>query len=401
MLKNRNFRRRVLIVQPYIPAYRTSFFNLLRCRLDAEDIALEVLHGSPPPVQAERRDSDVCACSEQVPTRRLSLPGEKSLIWRRLPDRATSADAIILGQALQNLEAYPLLLRQQIGRFTGHAPPIAFWGHGRTYTKSVSRLEAWAKDVLTLKGSWFFSYTEGGAAHVATRGFPRDRITVVRNSVDTTELTAIRNRAKVPGTSQHAEAALLRKQYNLVPGLTALFLGSLDRPKRVSFLLESAERIAGELPGFRLLVAGEGTDRGLVDDAASRPGSVVVALGRASRRFAALLGAVSDVMLMPGRVGLCAVDSFALQTPVVTTDWPWHAPEFEYLDNGRNSITTPDDPIAYAAAVIALLRDAPRLEMLRAACAADAAEYTVEDMAARFCDGLHHMLGEAVGAGVA
>ncbi|MGW5659961.1 glycosyltransferase family 4 protein [Streptomyces sp. NPDC003758] len=387
-------RRRILIIQSYVPAYRTRFFNLLHSRLDAEGIALEVLHGSPPPDQAARRDADICLCSKQVPTRRLSLPGGRSLSWCRVQDRATAADVVVLGQALQNIEAYPLLLRQHIGRFAGHAPPVALWGHGRTYTKPVSRLEAWAKDVLTLKASWFFAYTEGGAAHAAGRGFPRDRITVVRNSVDTTELADARDRADVPGTPQHTEATLLRERYNLVPGLTALFLGGLDSPKRISFLLKSVRRIAAELPGFRLLVAGEGTDRGLVDDAASRPGSAVVALGRVIGERRALLGAVSDVMLMPGRVGLCAVDSFALRTPVVTTNWPWHAPEFDYLESDRNAVVTPDDPVLYAAAVTALLRDAPRLQKLRAACAADAADYTVEDMAARFCDGLLRMLGE-------
>jgi glycosyltransferase involved in cell wall biosynthesis len=93
-------------------------------------------------------------------------------------------------------------------------------------------------------------------------------------------------------------------------------------------------------------------------------------------------------MLMPGRVGLCAVDSFALRTPVVTTNWPWHAPEFEYLENGRNAVVTPDDPMAYASAVQELLNDRSRLASLREACRRDAAHYTIDGMAARFCDGL-------------
>ncbi|MFG2755514.1 glycosyltransferase family 4 protein [Streptomyces wuyuanensis] len=386
MLTAEGPRRRVVVVQPYVPGYRTSFFDLLQTRLDAEGVDLEVLHGPAPANQAARGDAASCACATQVATRRLPVPGGRSLLWRRVQRRAASADLVVLEQALHNLEAYPLLLRST-GR-PGCAPRVAFWGHGRTYTKPPSRLEAAVKGALTRLGSWFFAYTEGGAAHVASRGFPRDRITVVRNSVDTTELAAGRARAARPGTPEFAEAALLRKRYGLTEGRTALYLGGLDAPKRIPFLLDCADRVAAELPGFRLLVAGDGADRHLVDAAADRPGSPVVAIGHTSGPRTAPLGAACDVMLMPGRVGLCAVDSFALRTPVVTTDWPWHAPEFEYLADGRNALVTPDDPAAYAGAVTALLRDPARLEALRTACRDDVPAYTTEGMAARFRDGL-------------
>ncbi|MFD9969184.1 glycosyltransferase family 4 protein [Streptomyces sp. NPDC059011] len=380
-------RRRVAVVQSYVPGYRTSFFDQLHARLASEGVDLEVLHGPAPPHQAARGDAASCSCASEVPARRLSLPGGRSLLWRRVQRRAASADLVVLEQALHNLEAYPLLLRSA-GRKAGRAPEVAFWGHGRTYTKPPNRLEAVAKSALTRLGSWFFAYTEGGAAHVASRGFPRDRITVVRNSVDTGELVAARARAALPGTAESAAAALLRRRYGLTGGRTALYLGGLDAPKRIPFLLDCADRIAAELPGFRLLVAGDGADRHLVDDAAARPGGPVIAVGHTGGTGTAPLGAVSDVMLMPGRVGLCAVDSFALRTPVVTTDWPWHAPEFEYLADGRNALVTPDDPAAYAGAVTALLRDPARLEALRTACGNDVPAYTTEGMAARFCDGL-------------
>ncbi|WP_406170459.1 glycosyltransferase family 4 protein [Streptomyces sp. NBC_00996] len=263
----------------------------------------------------------------------------------------------------------------------------------------MNRLEARIKDGLTRQGNWFFAYTEGGADHLALRGFPRSRITVVRNSVDTRALTQAGDRACRPGTEEHAQAEALRQRHGLTPHRTALFLGGLDAPKRISFLLDCAVRIARELPGFRLLVAGEGMDRDLVDAAANRPGSPVVPLGRVTGARTAVLGAVSDIMLMPGRVGLCAVDSFALHTPIVTTDWPWHAPEFEYLAHGHNALVVPDCPSAYSAAVAALLRDGDRLAALRAACTQSAAEYTVEGMAERFCDGVMGLLSTgSVGA---
>ncbi|MBA4860960.1 glycosyltransferase family 4 protein [Streptomyces sp. PSKA54] len=385
--------RHIVVVQPYIPGYRTSFFTCLKARLEAVGCTLEVLHGPPPPSHTARQDASRLAHAFQVPVRRMAVPGGRSLVWQHVQRRVASADTVVLEQALHNLDTYALLLRQRLARRAGTAPRVAFWGHGRTYTKPVSRFEARAKDAMTRHGAWFFAYTEGGAAYLASRGYPRERITVVRNCVDTAELATVRDRADTPGTREFAEAATLRRRHQLLPGRTALFLGGLDGPKRIRFLLRSARNIAEGLPGFRLLVAGDGADRGLVNAAASSGRSPVVALGHTAGRHAALIGAVSDVMLMPGRVGLCAVDSFVLRTPIVTTDWSWHAPEFEYLDNGRNAVITRDDPAEFATAVRTLLDDRPRLDSLRAACRRDAADYTVDAMAARFCEGLLDMPG--------
>lgn len=384
------------MVQPYVPGYRTEFFDQAEAILGRRGVVLEVLHGAPPPGHTARRDAAACACATQVPVARIAVPGGRHLNWRRVQRQAASADAVVVEQALHNLETYPLLLMHLLGRAAPTGPRVAFWGHGRTYTKPVSRIESLAKDALTRRGAWFFAYTESGAAHVASRGYPRDRITVVRNSVDTAALSAIVDRTRRPGTAEYAEALLLRERYGLVSGRTALFLGGLDAPKRIPLLLEAARRIASELPDFRLLVAGDGIDRSLVEEAASSPGSPVVAVGHATGRRTAMLGAVSDLMLMPGRVGLCAVDSFALRTPIVTTDWPWHAPEFEYLTDGRNSLVTPNDTASYTAAAIDLLNNPSRLERLRAGCARDCADYTVQGMASRFCEGLYRILGDGV-----
>lgn len=389
-------RKRITIVQPYIPHYRTAFYSRVQELLRAAGCSLEVLHGPPPLAVAARRDASRCVCAVQVPTWRLRAPGGRSLFWHDVRRRVAAADVVVLEQALRNLEAYSLLAGQRMKTALGRpVPRIALWGHGRTYTKEMSQLQEAAKDAVTRQADWFFAYTQRGAAHVASRGFPRDRITVLRNCIDTTELAAARERAGTPGTPEYAEAAELRGRHRLVPGRTALFVGGLDAPKRIPFLLDCARRLGTALPGFRLLVAGDGADRGLVEASASVTDSPVVALGHRTGRDMALLGAVSDVMLMPGRVGLCAVDSFALRTPIVTTDWPWHAPEFEYLEHGRNAVVTRDDPAAYAAAVQRVLSSGSHLESLREACRRDATDYTIDGMAARFCDGLQHMLARS------
>jgi glycosyltransferase involved in cell wall biosynthesis len=105
--------------------------------------------------------------------------------------------------------------------------------------------------------------------------------------------------------------------------------------------------------------------------------------------------AMAKLLLMPGLVGLVVVDSFALGVPLVTTDYPFHSPEIDYLKDGENGCVVPcgDDPSAYADAVVALLRDPDRIERLKAGAIASAAEHTIENMAKNFANGVMRCIG--------
>jgi len=93
---------------------------------------------------------------------------------------------------------------------------------------------------------------------------------------------------------------------------------------------------------------------------------------------------------MPGLVGLVVVDSFALGVPMVTTDYPFHSPEIDYLKNDENGLIVNCGQSAevYAAAVARLLQDPARLERLRQGALASAPQYTIENMVANFAEGV-------------
>ena len=61
---------------------------------------------------------------------------------------------------------------------------------------------------------------------------------------------------------------------------------------------------------------------------------------------------MAAMQFMPGAVGLGILDSFALQTPMVTTTQNFHGPEIEYLENGKNGIITEDNIETYTNAII-------------------------------------------------
>jgi hypothetical protein len=86
-------------------------------------------------------------------------------------------------------------------------------------------------------------------------------------------------------------------------------------------------------------------------------------------------------------VGLVAADSFATERPIVTLQSSRHAPEFEYLESGRNAIVV-DRDVDYARAISGVLSSPHLLRELQAGCRASAPEYSVEEMSERFINGL-------------
>ena len=149
--------------------------------------------------------------------------------------------------------------------------------------------------------------------------------------------------------------------------------------------------IHAAIPGFRLAVIGDGPSAGIVEQAASsRPWLHWV--GARTGREKAEWFAVADVVINPGAVGLHILDSFCSGAPMITTRDSKHGPELAYLHSGENGLIVDGDAEAYAAAVIALLRDAPRLDALKRAALTDARRYTLENMVNRFADGIERCI---------
>jgi glycosyltransferase involved in cell wall biosynthesis len=365
----------VLIVEDYIPEYRRRFFETLHGALRKESIELRIAVGGASATLAARGDAaSGIDFVRPVRTRSYRVAG-RTLSLRSLGDLGRSADLVVIDQALRNLDAYRLLLGRRRG------PKVALWGHGVRTVKPASGFERRLSKALTNRADWFFAYTEGGAASVTRDGFPGERVTVVLNTIDTAVLSSLRSAI----TDDVVDRA--RSRLELPPRNVCLFIGALDPSKRIPFLLDAAGRVADRVPGFTLVVAGDGPDRELVERAAvSHPWLRFV--GRASDPQKAELAAVADLVLMPGRVGLVAIDSFVLQTPIVTTRWPYHAPEFEYLEDGRNAVVAPDTVDAFAAAVVDTLTSRERLAGLEEGCASAAPLYSLDTMVENFTHGL-------------
>ena len=265
---------------------------------------------------------------------------------------------------------------------------MAFWGHGRTTRlRPLTGPGERAKRFMSRRVWWWWAYNERSAAFVRDLGYPDERITRVQNSIDTLSLVAAAA-AVDPRT-----LAGLREQLGLRGDNVCVFVGGMYEDKRLPFLIAACELVRRELPDFEMIFVGDGPESGVVVEAASRHSWIHYVGGRFDEaRIAYIL--LARLVLMPGGVGLAVLDSFGLRVPLLTTAIPSHGPEIEYLQDGVNGLVVAgtSDADAYAAAVVATLRDRGLLEQLRRGCEQSSTQYTVEAMVDNFVDGVRRAL---------
>lgn len=368
---------RVAIVQPAVPQYRVPFFTRLITDAEKDGIHIDVFAGKTPTEIRARGDASDSDFFHRLSTHELRIRRRSLFYKSTTPVLRGGYDLVILEHGVRNMETYELLIRLGGQR-------IAFWGHGRTYTKSVSLQQEWFKYWLGRRATWFFGYTERGVDAVVEHGFPRNRTTVLNNTIDTAAL-----RADLAAISDD-ELREFSRHHDL-RGHTALYLGGIDTDKRIPFLLESALAAHELCSDFRLLIAGNGSDRALVEEFVAE-NSWASYLGALHGRDKALALRVAQALSIPGKIGLVAVDSMVAGTPIFTTKFPHHAPEFEYLTDGITAVVTKDDVDSYAAELIALLSDRPRQKAMSDRCQTESERYTLDAMVCNFLAGVNSAL---------
>ncbi len=368
--------RRVLIIAAQLKHYRSPLLVEVAHRLRAMGIELKVAYSGPS--THERAKSDTVDLPDEI--------GVKVPIWWLFGERvsiqhawrfAREADLVVIEQGNRHLLNYLLLGLSSLG--LGH---VAYWGHGYNRQAQRAGFSEWLKRKLLKSADWWFAYTSGVAAYLERQGVAGETISVLHNTIDTSELSSA-----LAGLDE-AEKMEVRKQLGIAPSARiGLFCGSLYADKKLDFLIEAALLVRLAIPHFELVVLGDGPERGRIE-AATRLYPFVHYVGPVFRAARAPYFAISELFVMPGLVGLAVVDAFAAGLPVVTTSVPIHSPEIEYVHDGANGVITEPDTLAYAHAIAALLVDAPRRRAMRDAALHTAAELPLRRMVDAFVDGI-------------
>ena len=366
-------RQMVSIVYRFLPQYRVDFFEGLRSRLGREDIDLRLFYGKND--RNLKMDEEDLSWGTVVSQTEFNIFG-RQLLFQYLPDSIYESNLIILMQENKILSNYKIafLARKRCVR-------TALWGHGTNFQDKANSIANWWKRRYSGKVEWWFAYTATVAQLLLGMPFPKDRITVVNNAIDTRRLMS--DLASITEKQKRK----LREELHLGEGPVGIYCGSMYPEKRLPFLFEACEIVRQTIPQFELILIGAGPDSRLAEDFAATRDWVHYVGPRFSLERVPYFS-LSHVFLMPGLVGLAVLDSFALGTPIITTKYPFHSPEIEYLENGRNGLISEDNIPAYAQSVIDAIRDPLLLPFLRDNATKDAEKYTVEAMVSNFADGI-------------
>ena len=316
---------------------------------------------------------EVSAYYQELNTKEIKLLGKSIYVQRDTPE-IYFADLIITEYAIHNLITF---------KWAFYKKPklLALWGHGKTYTKRNTFFEEWFKTKLVNHVHWFFGYTSKGVESVVINGFDQNRTTVVQNSVDTNKLKELVSSVTNDQVKQY------KNQHGIKNGNVGIFIGSLNKTKRINFLIKSSIKVKAKIPDFQLLIYGLGSDKQKILKA-SKKFPHIKYCGEANLEAKAIVSKFAQLIIMPGRVGLIAVDSFALGLPIITTEWRWHAPEVEYLVSGKNSLICENSLEKFSNGIIELLNNKKTLELMKYQCLLESNNYSIEKMAKNFHSGV-------------
>lgn len=370
-------RSKLYIYQRVLPHYRHEFFELLASRIDATGLDFELIYGleKSGTVPCTKKINAVWAnVNKNIYVNILGV--EVVFQFSPLPRRNSF---VVVEQSNRLVFNYILLLLKSVGWCH-----VAYWGHGRNHQSgSPAGLREKFKRSISTWVDWWFAYTDDTGRYVESLGYPAEKITSVMNSINTRSLSA-----ELKLLKEHVSCSKMDGEVQ-----RGIYCGGMYPEKRLDFLFTVLDEIKARCSGFEFVFIGSGPD------------AEKVKIFCFDRDWCEYVGPItdltrvkyfldSDVFLMPGLVGLAVLDSFALETPMITTDIEMHSPEIEYLKDGVNGLISKNDIDDYVDVVVSVFEDKSKLASLKAGCRCSAEAYTVENMASRFHDGVVKWVGE-------
>jgi L-malate glycosyltransferase len=365
---------RVLIIQAQMKHYRVPLFTRLFEILRRDGIELKVAYSAPHGLHGMVRDAGDLPSEIGKEVSGHWLAGR--LIYQPLWREIARADLVITGHENKYLMNSWLFLLSALQLKT-----VALWGLGPCMEENQSRTSHWLREKALTAADWYFGYTNGIVPYLTQHGVSAERITAVQNAVDTSELRKSLERIREDDLERE------KSRLGIGTGPVGIYCGILEPTKHVPFLIEAARLVRQRIPDFQLLVVGAGPDRAWLEEVA-RANPWIHYLGQKFGVEKALALRMADIFVLPGRVGLAILDSFAAGLPMFTTDLSIHGPEASYLIDGYNGRKTTHRVQAYADAVVEVLRSPSLLERLRQSALDTASEYTIEAMAENFRQGI-------------
>lgn len=367
--------KQVLILYKFLPQYRIEFFSKLRDELLQHDINLILIYGKLKNQDSKKNDERSLEWAIYRENKVVTI-GSIGLLWQPCLDVLPKVDLVIVEQANSLLVNYLLIPLSKVMTFK-----FAFWGHGANLQDDPNSMKNRFKYFFLKQSDYWFAYTNGVKKFLIAKGVDNGKITVVDNAIDTLSL-----KQQYDNLSMF-EVDNLKTEMGINSNNVAIYCGGIYKEKRIDFLIEASIIIKEKIEDFHLIFVGAGPEAYRVEEA-SKTYDWIHYVGPKFGAERVPYFKMAELFLMPGLVGLAILDTFATETPMITTDFPYHSPEIEYLENGKNGVVTANNIDDYSKQVIDLFQNKDKIVNLKESCLKSSALYSTENMVENFTNGI-------------
>ena len=385
MDSKRQIKRVLIAHQSTIPHYRVPFYQAVE-RLRPRNWEFTVIYDQKEADKLFFMSPDSGKFNFKIKNSKsyiFNIFGRR-LIFQTFPFTSLKYDLLIVGQAMNNV-AYPISFIQKIFK-----KPIAYWGQGRDLylvnNGTLKNLTENLKFSLTKLADGFFAYTDGVKSYLIKKGIKSEKIFPLQNTIDINEQRKVYEKL-LP------DREMMRRELDIEHNKVILYVGRFNKEKRKDILADTFVRLFKVDNTYKLLVVGGG-DFSLFDNAIQKCGANNICLfGAIPENEIGKYFVISDLFVIPGSVGLNALQAMCYDLIPVVIDSPFQSPEYEYLNkNNALILNNTADAKQYADAIHNLFCDERKRNKIKSQIWNSIQNLTIENMAANFIFGINKLL---------
>jgi glycosyltransferase involved in cell wall biosynthesis len=344
----------ILLFQRLIPHYRVPLFRKLY-----DELGIVVRHSRARKGASLKEQQDI-----DFPT--ISLPrlyigkAPTSMIQCILPTLLKQKPHIVITEfSLQYMTFWLLMLLRP---FFGYK--LVVWTHGvkskellHPFTTFRSKIQLWVYQ----HAHAIILYSEGNKRILSKHVNKPEKIFVAGNTLDTEKLEEIYGGLAKAGKSRIKKQLGFTHRHNLV------FIGRLLKRKRLDILFEAFELIQDQFD-VGIHIIGDGPEKEFVRHFKKESENIIYHGAINDLELSSKYLFASELMIMPGYVGLSVVHAMAMGCPVITCrqdeKGPYHGPESAYIEHMENGILCDYTSKAVALEITKLLNNPELLQII-------------------------------------
>ncbi len=316
----------ILLFQRLIPHYRVPMFKKLN-----EELGIVVCHSRARKGASLQEQQKLDFPNEVIP-RMYFGKSPTAMLQRICPALRKYKPGIVITEfSLSYVTFWCLLFFKLFFRYK-----LVVWTHGvkskemlKPFGSRQSKIQLWVYN----RADAVILYSQKRMDLLAQHVNKPEKLFLANNTLDTNELNSIYNELQAKGKAGVRIKLGFQHKQNIV------FIGRLVSAKRLDFLLEAFTSLESK-SDLGLHIIGSGPEEERVKAYTKEHkhifyyGSIHDLLLSSSYLFA------SDLMVIPGYVGLSVVHAMSMGCPIMTCkqgpEGPFHSPEVEYIRDGIN-----------------------------------------------------------------